>query len=174
MGALVQTAKRKLNNAIARGEMASLPEWAVEYAQWRAQQTKRVPFKTIMVEAQLRSPVPLAEREVRNVLASKPYAKFFDWCMSDVGAAARYKFNRLMLKAVDLHGDAMSWARDDKNYGAVPALTNPVFDRMMPRRTEAPQVQANIQINLTPRQAAVLAAESVEMESAEIAEVETE
>lgn len=175
MGALVPTARRKLTNAIARGEMSALPEWALTFAQWRVLQTrKRIPFKESFTQAQLFSPVPLNEREVRNVFDSKPYGKFLDWCMNDVGSAARWKFNQSMLKAVDLHADAMDWVRDEKDYRSVPALTEPIFDRLVPKKEQA-AAQTNIQINLTTRQSEVLNLGEVVMESKAVeAEVEVE
>ena len=172
MGALVPTARRKLNNAVARGDMPTLPEWALSYAQWRVQQVrKNIPRDETVKQAQLFSPVPLDPREVRNVLASKPYNKFLDWCRSDVPAAARYKFTRSMLQAVDLHADAMQWVREERDYRSVPALTEPLLDRLVPKKQEH-VAQTNIQINLTARQADVLNMGEVDMDSHSVEVVE--
>lgn len=164
MGAIQATAKRRHTIAVKNGKMTALPEWALSFAQWRATQGKNVPFARVMQEAQLRSPVPLDERDVRNVLKSEAYGKYLGWCVNDVEAAARYKFNRMMMKAVELHDDALGWARDEHDYKATPSLTAPLFDRLVPKR-DSVMPQTNIQINLTGKQLEALNTEVIAMES---------
>ena len=172
MSARQATALRIYNKAVEAGKVAQLPAWAMTLAEWRAEQdelgNKRIGFPWVWQEVvKIVAPlgITLEETQVRKMYKSTPFRKYWELCYADAAEAARYKLIAQSRKAVDLHYDAMDWAREQKAVGHVAGLTEAILARIMPKRQEAPPVQTNIQINLTAKQASLIDSGEAIMES---------
>ena len=159
MSARQATALRVYHNDVDAGRIDPLPAWALALAEWTASREtmtgrKYVKFFDAWEEAghiAARLGIELLETQVRKMLKSEAFRKYRNLCVNDLVAAARHKFMLQAGKAVDLHYDAMEWAREQKAVAHVAGLTEPVFKRLMPVHEHTPQ-QTNIQINLTAQQ----------------------
>ena len=75
--------------------------------------------------------------------------------------AARARFASRFPEYVEAHFDALRAAQTENDYRAVAQITEPVLDRVYPKKGEAPAAAAQVNIVLTSEQGAAFATEYV-------------
>jgi hypothetical protein len=97
------------------------------------------------------SPIPVNRQRLDNLKRRQDFKEYYNKMLGEELQRSREMFIKRMPNAVAAHFDAMNLAMIHSDYRAVPSFTNPVLDRVMPRKQEAAPIAA-VKIELTPAQ----------------------
>ena len=147
---------QRVGRAIRYG--TQLSPWMCAYAEWlvlECVEAPKVSERTKRARGLARAPVAinqLRELEKRD--------DFVDYCAElrkGPLEAARAKFASAFPTYIERHRMALDIATDARDVNAIARLTEPVLDRVMPKKSEAPTAPV-VQIILTPSQLQSVAA----------------
>lgn len=145
------------------GQAKPLEKWHMAYAEWDVTRGRgNLPESQHLAQASLFAGRAVTAPELRSLryrsVAYKQYRTLVS--NSEYVQAARKRFEAMMLPAVDAHHRAIELAVAAEDYKAIPALTVPVLDRIVPKRDQnLSATQVNITLSL--KQSALLDADPI-------------
>lgn len=149
-------ALKRVGNQI-RHSPALMP-WMLAYAEWLTLEClipPKVSSKIAKARGFARAPVAAAQLKVLEArLDFQAYQRELERGPLE---AARAKFLAAFPEYVTAHKDALTLATEAKDYRAMAQIAEPVLDRVMPKKSEAPAA-TTVNIVLTPQQVQSVAA----------------
>jgi hypothetical protein len=144
-------------------ESLPLLPWELEFAEWLANQPKRTSLAEQQEKASELSQRTIGRRGLRNLKDRATFREFFGELQLGALRAARAKLERRMPEYIDAHHKGVHLALDAQDYRAIPAYTNPMIERVWPKRDD---VGANVAVvvQLQPKQQAMLDTPTIEVE----------
>ena len=141
--------------------------WQRAFIEWLALQAKQVRLAEQLVQANhfiaQASPfendlpdAPITKPALQRFKKTSEYRDYFDAMQADATKRARAKMESRLDKFVHAHEDGLHMAVVAGDHRTIPSYTNPILDRIWPRR-DMPAVAQQITITLGPNQQAALA-----------------
>ncbi len=109
--------------------------------------------------------VKVTEEALRKLRRRAEFKEYFNNLIDDRDKANVRKLKSKMPEAIDAHFKGLDMAVTAEDYRAIPAYTNPILDRVIPRRDALQAQQQVINIVLTPKQEALLGEETTVVEA---------
>jgi len=157
-------------------KFGKLQNWHRALAAWDLQQVARPTKAELADKASSLARFPISVHDIRLLEARTDYKEMHQRLQEDATAHARALVESHYVDYATTHREALDWASDKKDYKAIPALTNPILDRIVPKREDhgpqAPLITINIGVSGAGAQATVDA--GLDSEPPEIVVVEPE
>jgi len=111
--------------------------------------------------------IPVTKERLLKLKRRKEFQHYFEEMRQAELDRARAMFIKRMPEAVATHFLAMDLAMQGKDYRSIPAFTNPVLDRVLPKKSENAPIAA-VKIELTQAQSKNMDLETPDIEVVEI------
>ena len=143
----------RYKKAIAREDpkKRQLQPWEMAFAEWYANTPVRPKLAEQYDQADLMAPEGFnpGKSYIETLKRSTAWSEYIIAIKEDNLELARKKLTGNFSSAVDAHFEGLEKARDAEDYKAIPAFTNPILDRIMPKNTASEQAAVAVQINIS-------------------------
>lgn len=137
---------------------SQLMPWMLAYAEWLVLECIEAPKaveRTRRARGLARAPVAI--HQLRELEKRDDFVSYCDELRKGPLEQARARFASAFPTYIERHRLALDIATDARDVNAIARLTEPVLDRVMPKKSEAPAAPV-VQIVLTPQQLQSVAA----------------
>jgi len=142
----------RYKKAIAREDpkKRQLQPWEMAFAEWYANTPVRPKLVEQYDQADLMAPEGFnpGKSYIETLKRSTAWSEYIIAIKEDNLELARKKLTGNFSSAVDAHFEGLEKARDAEDYKAIPAFTNPILDRVMPKTDKNAQAVTAVTINL--------------------------
>ena len=155
----------------------SLAPWQLAFAEWlanldRAPSTEAQLTKVIEFRAAQGIPDPFTDVDLRALVARRHFKEYVSKLNADALKRCRARIEARLEAYVDANAWALTQAKGAMDYRAVAAITEPMMERVWPKKSDT-AANTSVTVVLMPaQQAAIHAIETVEVMDAEIVAIE--
>jgi hypothetical protein len=147
-------ARREIEYAAIRG--SELRPWMKRLAEWAATQEKRIILKQYTEMASQFAGIKIASHMVKVLVWRDDWREYRDSIAADVVQTARYKAEARVGEYMETHYKAMLAASSNVSTDPMTAakITEPMLDRVWPKKEERDVQATTVIVNLGPAQKA--------------------
>lgn len=126
------------------------------YAEWLTLECLEVPsIASRQVNARRLARLPMTPKQLKELERREDFAAYVEELRKGPLEAARAKFLNAFPTYIDRHREALDLATQAKDYAAIARITEPVLDRVIPKKAEA-MTGASVVVHLSVGQLAGL------------------
>ena len=129
-------------------DIGPLRPWAYALAEWHATQPGRVTFQQIYDMAVSLASVSLPRPRVKSLLRRDDWIEYREQMAADFLLRIRRKVERRMESYADAHHEALKLATDEGDYTAMAKISEPMLDRLWPKREEKVETPQTLIVNV--------------------------